>query len=128
MKTSRNIARKFRLLRFSKLTPKLRNSGKHANLKLWVVGLHLYNLKDIYHHVRTGTDLILKREREANTISENIAVYYKHFKLGYLPSDNNNLVRTILDRNSSITSTVVQLTKEKFMPTRGIKLEISYGN
>ena len=80
----------------------------------------------IYHHLKTGAELDLKREINHYLDRNAVQVYFKGFKLGYLSEQISSMVAPRLDNGIHVTAQVKNIDKLKYMPLRALDIEISF--
>lgn len=101
---------------------------KRTNPILRVAGVAYYQLKTIYHHLTPGVKLTLKRELTNEHDKYAVAVYYKNFKIGYLPTVQNADIAQKLDCGTAFEVKVFTSVKDKYLPTDELYIEIEQNN
>jgi hypothetical protein len=99
-------------------------SPKTENAIIKVAGIHFYQIKDIYHHLSTGVSLQFKVENDNQFDKNAVAVYYKNFKLGYLPKHVSYYYKKMLEANYLVIPTVHTSIRDKYLPTEQLYIEI----
>lgn len=90
-----------------------------------IAGLKYHEQEKIYHHLHEGTELRLVREYNNPFDEKAVAVYYRNFKLGFLPKVYNVTVSRMLDRGFVLKSFVSAISKAKYLPAESISIEIT---
>ena len=62
-----------------------------------IAGFTYYDGIDVFENLKIGTQLTLKAEPENRFDPEAVAIYYKEAKLGFVPRDENTLIRKFLN-------------------------------
>ena len=62
-----------------------------------IAGFAYYDGIDVFENLRIGTQLILKSEPENRYDPEAVAIYYQGIKLGFVPRDENKMIRKFLN-------------------------------
>ncbi len=93
-----------------------------------VVGLSLFQMPAIYHHLSEGTQLSLYYNYGAANAQQVVEIYFKNFKLGYLPNATASLIEKVLMHGFDLKVKVTQIIKKKYMPisTLGILINENY--
>lgn len=91
-----------------------------------VDALTRYDMIYIYHHLFSGANLVLKQDRDYPLNSSAISVFYKGFKLGYLPEAVSKAVTKQFLCGNQVKATTVSLYKNKFMPLSGLDIELTF--
>ena len=78
----------------------------------------------IYHHMKIGDPVMLKRNTSNPFEPTAIDVYFKGFKIGTIAGKSNKIVSKLLDRGEKITATIKTMHKQKFMPLNGLDIEL----
>ncbi len=88
-----------------------------------VAGLQYHDGEIIWSQLQETDSLQLVRE-PGNAHDENaVAVYWKRYKLGYLPRTENTTISQMLDRNEYLTAHVTKL-KESRNPWARVQLAV----
>ena len=82
-----------------------------------------FDVPHIYHHLKPGSELLLHLEGAVN--QERIAVYYKQFKLGYIPTAYSPVLTELLQRGFFLKSKISKVLREKYLPTEHIEISIT---
>jgi hypothetical protein len=93
-----------------------------------VVGLSLFQMPAIYHHIRSGEELSLYYNYGANNAQQAVEVYYKDFKLGHLPNVTARLIEKVMMHGFDLKVKVTSVIKRKYLPisTMGIQINENY--
>ena len=62
-----------------------------------IAGFTYYNGVDVFENLKIGTPLSLKAEPENAFDPNAVAIYYQEEKLGFVPRDENKLLRKFLN-------------------------------
>ncbi|MFN3916483.1 MAG: HIRAN domain-containing protein [Flavobacteriales bacterium] len=106
------------------------NENRVLPLKLvtLVEALASYDMIYIYHHLYKGAKLQLKRDEDYPLNNQAVAVYFKGFKLGYLPeAAAKAVVKQMLSSNTA-KAIVSGMCKNKYMPLSGLDVELIFEN
>jgi len=88
--------------------------------------LSSFDMIYIYHHLKVGSFLELKKE-ESHFLDKNaIQVYFKGFKLGYLSQKISSIVAPRLDNDVNIIAKIKTVNKLKYLPLKGLDIELSF--
>ncbi|ANW96061.1 hypothetical protein AXE80_07125 [Wenyingzhuangia fucanilytica] len=90
-----------------------------------IAGFNYYEGALAFNKLKIGTTLKLVPEPENHYDKYAIAIYYKSYKLGYIPKGENRLLTLLLQNNLIETETVVQKRSEEEHPENQI-LAITY--
>jgi hypothetical protein len=110
----------FSMLNLNWLQPK----EKAAAPIVRVAGIAYYQLKNIYHHLTPGVKLTLRREQHNKHDKMAVAVYYRNFKVGYLPCVQNTEIAKNLDNGRAFEVEVFTSVKDKYLPTEELYIAI----
>ena len=80
-------------------------------------------LKDVYHHIRKGTYLEIKKS-SSNPFNYNLNIFYKKYFIGNLQGKFNQTVSDLLTKSKNLLVRVNKTEQEKFMPTQNIQVKI----
>lgn len=83
-----------------------------------------YDLIYVAHKMRNGVELLLKKDDHRSWDENALAIYYKGFKLGYVSKKTSEMVRKCLDKGKEIKATVKSLSKNRFLPTQEMDIQI----
>jgi len=75
-----------------------------------------HGLKNIYHHIQPGVRVDLVKEPSNKVDPNAIAIWFKGFKLGFIPRDLAPKVGEMLERKLSITAQIATIYKESYLP------------
>jgi len=109
-------------LLFSKKAPE---KERVLLLETVVAGFNYYYGEKIWKKLRVNDSLILKRE-PTNPYDENaIEIYWKKWKLGYVPRVDNSVIAQMLDRGENLLATITWLKVDEDPWERiGFKIEL----
>jgi len=62
-----------------------------------IAGFTYYNGVDVFEDLKIGRELLLKAEPENRYDPEAVAIYYQDDKLGFVPREENKMIRKFLD-------------------------------
>ena len=85
-----------------------------------ICGIKHYDLPYIYHHLQKGSKVSLVLER-----GKSVAVYYRNFKLGYLPVGIRVPITEQVRRGFELNCRIAAVTKKKYLPIDSIILNIT---
>ncbi|CAG5087583.1 HIRAN domain-containing protein [Parvicella tangerina] len=83
-----------------------------------------YDLIYVAHKMQNGVELSLKRDESRSWDENALAIHYKGFKIGYVSKRTSEMVRKLLDKGKEIKATVKSLSKNKFLPTQEMDIQI----
>lgn len=109
---------------FTQLGKNWLKTDSNASTILKVAGIAYYQLHTIYHHLTPGIQLKIQREYNNEHDKNAIAVYYRNFKLGYLPEFQNSTFANQLDNGKQFAVKVFTSVKDKYLPTDELYIEI----
>ena len=66
-----------------------------------IAGFTYYNGVDVFEHLKIGQELLLKAEPENRFDPNAVAIYYEDVKLGFVPTEKNELLRKFLNLGHS---------------------------
>lgn len=89
-----------------------------------VRGIQYYQAPYMYHHLKEGSELVLAREQDNMHDTHAVAVYYKHFMLGFLPASQNEAMAHLLDCGVQLKAVITHIKRRKFMPPTNIEIEV----
>ena len=90
--------------------------------KSLVAGLPFYALYLVEDELRVGDHLRLVREPDNRYDAKAVEIYWRDYKLGYLPRDENASVSRILDRGGEVSARITGIQNWYF--ERDIELEV----
>lgn len=91
----------------------------------YVRGMQHYDYQKAKQHIKEGDKLILVREQENIHDAFAVQVFYKEFKLGYLPAYENIVIANMLDANAELSAKVSYHKEESNsykMETLGVEI------
>ncbi|MDI1471669.1 hypothetical protein THER_1821 [Thermodesulfovibrio sp. N1] len=94
-------------------------------LETVVAGFSYYDGEKVWQKLKENDKLVLKRE-PTNPYDENaIEIYWKKWKLGYVPRVDNSVISQMLDRGEKLLTTITWLKIDDDPWERiGIKIEL----
>jgi hypothetical protein len=98
---------------------------KQFPLMTEVVGLSAFQMPMIYHHIHEGVELSLYYNYAATQQHQMVEVYFKSFKLGYLPYATANLIEKVLMHGFELKVKVMVVEKQKYLPTSKLSIQIN---
>lgn len=103
-------------------------SDTHFPMTTEVVGLALFQMPAIYHHLSEGAELSLYYNYGATNAQQAVEIYFKNFKLGYLPNATATLIEKVLMHGFDLKVKVAKIIKRKYLPisTLGILINENY--
>jgi hypothetical protein len=90
-----------------------------------VIGLSLFQMPMIYHHLHSGVELNLHYNYGAQNSQQAVEIFYKHFKLGYLPFPKATLVEKMLMHGFDLKVRIDDIIKRKYMPISELVISIN---
>ena len=76
----------------------------------------------VYHHLRRGTSVELKRQRENIYGDPVYDVFYRKFKLG--ECSISGIMKSFYTNEKSIFAEIVGLSKDKYMPIKELDIQL----
>lgn len=90
-----------------------------------IAGFQYYAGNEVFSELWVDTPLLLLREHD-NTYDKNaVAVYYKQYKLGFVPRADNTAVAQMLDRGERLSAKVVELAMSQD-PWQRVRFEVVF--
>lgn len=83
-----------------------------------------YDFIYIAHKMSNGVEIALKKDEQRSWDENALVIYYKGFKLGYVSKKTSEMVRKFLDKGKEIKATVKSLSKNRFLPTQEMDIQI----
>ncbi len=93
-----------------------------------VVGLSLFQMPAIYHHINSGEELSLYYNYGATNAQQAVEVFYKKFKLGHLPNATAQLIEKVMMHGFDLKVKVTHIIKRKYLPISGLSIQINENN
>lgn len=90
-----------------------------------LVGLSNFELKHVYHLLKSGVALNLRYNHSATSAQQAVEVCYKHFKIGELATEKASVVEQMLLHGFDLKVEITQTEKVKYMPHHRIEVAIS---
>ncbi len=90
-----------------------------------VIGLSLFQMPAIYHHVQIGSELSLYYNYGAVNTQQAIEIYFKNFKLGYLPYATAKLIEKVMMHGFDLKVKVASIIKQKYLPISELSIQIN---
>ncbi len=89
-----------------------------------IAGFAYYEGTTAFRKLKTGTKLKLKPEKK-NRYDENaVAIYFKKYKLGFVPASHNKPIATILNSGYSIFEVRVQQIIAEAHPSQQVQVVV----
>jgi len=90
-----------------------------------VVGLSLFQMPIIYHHIQIGAELSLYYNYGASSPQQAVEVYFRNFKLGYLPNATASLIEKAMMHGFDLKAKVLSVIKRKYLPISEMSISIN---
>jgi hypothetical protein len=90
-----------------------------------VVGLSLFQMPMIYHHINKGEELSLYYNYGAKNPQQAVEIYFKNFKLGHLPNATAQLIEKVMMHGFDLKVKVASIIKRKYLPISGLQIQIN---
>jgi hypothetical protein len=90
-----------------------------------VIGLSLFQMPAIYHHIKEGEELSLYYNYGASQPQQAVEIYFRNFKLGYLPHTTASLIEKVLMHGFDLKVKVSQIVKRKYLPINSLFIQIN---
>ena len=87
-----------------------------------VEGLANYDMIYIYHHLKTGSNLSLKKEGEGLKGEMLYGVYFRQFKLGFIRL--SGFMKEVYNEPEYIEAEISSLSKKKYLPIQGLDISL----
>jgi len=78
-----------------------------------IAGFQYYDGEEVFAELRVQTALLLEREQDNKYDANAVAIYYKQYKLGFVPKAENTAVAQMLDRGEYLSAVIVKLERSK---------------
>lgn len=88
-----------------------------------VAGFSYYDGEKIWHQLKEGDPLTLRREPTNPYDEKAIEIFWKKHKLGYVPRVDNSALAQLLDRGESLTAEVT-LLRESSNPWKRVSIRV----
>ena len=108
-----------------KLFKKEQPSAQSFPILTEVVGLSLFQMPAIYHHLHEGDELSLYYNYNAVNPMQAVEIFYKKFKLGYLHNSTAELVEKVMMHGFDLKVKVSGIVKRKYMPISHLFIHIN---
>lgn len=89
-----------------------------------IAGFQYYDGEEVFAELWVKTPLLLEREQDNKYDANAVAIYYKQYKLGFVPKAENTAVAQMLDRGEYLSAEIVKLEKSK-KPWNRIRFQIT---
>lgn len=89
-----------------------------------IAGFQYYAGNDIFSDLQVDTPFLLKREPNNKYDSNAVAIYFKQYKLGFIPRADNTAVAQMLDRGERLSAKVVELSMSE-NPWKRVRFEVT---
>jgi hypothetical protein len=90
-----------------------------------VIGLSLFQMPAIYHHLKEGEELSLYYNYGALKPQQAVEIYFKNFKLGYLPNATAGLIEKVMMHGFDLKVKISQIVKRKYLPINNLFIQIN---
>ena len=90
-----------------------------------IIGLSLFQMPMIYHHINSGDELSLYYNYGATNPQQAVEVYFRDFKLGYLPNATATLIEKVLMHGFELKVKVESIIKQKYLPISELFIQIN---
>lgn len=90
---------------------RIKSENKVFLLDCPVAGAYYYKYSAVKEKIGLADKLILIREKKNKYDSDAVAIYYKTFKIGYLPRDKNTIIAGLLDQGQKISGFIYSKSK-----------------
>ena len=90
-----------------------------------VVGLSLFQMPNIYHHLNEGAELSLYYNYGATSPQQAVEIYYKNYKLGHLPNAKAEVIEKVMMHGFDLKVKVKSILKRKYLPITGLFIQIT---
>lgn len=94
----------------------------YKNFRL--AGFSYYEGAIVFHKLRTGQKLQLKAEPDNKYDPQAVAVYFKEYKLGYVPRNANYSISKFLEAGCPVFETRIQYIHPEDMPENQVGLVV----
>ena len=94
-------------------------TGNTALFEGKLCGTARYDLPCIYHHLHESSRVTVLNEDNSS-----VAVYYRNFKLGYLPARSQSVIKKLLGSGRELKARITHLEKKKYLPTESVTVKI----
>lgn len=75
----------------------------------FIIGCQYYDLAKVKTQLKVGQQLFLQREPYNQFDAHAVAVYWKKYKLGFVPRDYNYCLATLMDQQVKMTAWIVEI-------------------
>jgi len=89
-----------------------------------VIELTYYDMIYIYHRLKHGSRIELRREYNHIFDKNAVEVYFEGFKLGYISLKVNSIVAKQMDRGNTVLARVKSAKKHKNTALGGLDIEV----
>lgn len=89
-----------------------------------IAGFQYYAGGDVFSELQVNTPFLLEREPNNKYDSNAVAIYYKQYKLGFIPRADNTAVAQMLDRGEKLSAKIVKLSMSKD-PWERVRFEVT---
>ena len=90
-----------------------------------VIGLSLFQMPMIYHHIKAGEELSLYYNYGATNPQQAVEIFYKNFKLGYLPNTTATVIEKVMMHGFDLKVKVSNVVKRKYLPISELFIQIN---
>lgn len=109
----------------SRLFKTEKKEGEKFPISTEVIGLSLFQMPAIYHHIKEGEELSLYYNYGASTPQKAVEIYFKNFKLGYLPNATASIIEKVMMHGFDLKVKVSQIVKRKYLPINSLFIQIN---
>lgn len=90
----------------------------------YIAGLAYYEAANIYHFIKEGQSLTLKRDFHNKYDQNAIEIWQGNFKLGFVAKRDNQVLARMMESGINLQAVVKKIKREKFLPPEGIEFEV----
>jgi len=90
-----------------------------------VIGLSLFQMPMIYHHIHSGAELSLYYNYGASNPQQAVEIYFRDFKLGYLPNATATVIEKVMMHGFELKAKVQSVVKRKYLPISELNIQIT---
>lgn len=90
-----------------------------------VIGLSLFQMPLIYHHIHKGAEISLYYNHGATQSQQAVEIYFRNFKLGYLPNATAQIIEKAMMHGFELKAKVISVVKRKYLPISKLSIEIN---
>jgi len=90
-----------------------------------VIGLSLFQMPMIYHHIHEGAEISLYYNYGASQPQQAVEIYFRDFKLGYLPNATAQIIEKAMMHGFELKAKVASVIKRKYLPISELSIQIN---